>query len=236
MPATNATLQVTPSTRARLRAAAHHLIALDPADVRDRSAQEQYRIGATLWRHASYDRWDSSKGGHAIWRKEAMGPPALHSSPLQARGHWMRALACCLRTPAQAKAAAILWQTDCRTLLVGRAVTPSTYGCARYYDAGSVHSDPRISIKTGKDPRREYPLVLQAMIAAGVRPPTILHWADGIYRAANDVRTLYKLRMHESCWWRALSARDARAKLKPSAADRQWPEKATDLANDLSLQ
>ena len=236
MPATNATPQVTPSTRARIRAAAHHLMALDPADVRDRSAQEQYRIGVTLWRHASYDRWDSSKGGHAIWRKEAMGPPTLHSSPLQARGHWMRALVCCLRTPAQANAAATLWQVDCRSALRGRAVTPSVYGCARYYDAGSVHSDPRISIKTGKDPRREYPLVLQAMIAAGVRPPTILHWADGIYRAANHVRAVYKRRMGASLAASARREQDARAKLKPSAADRQWPEKATDLANDLSLQ
>ena len=232
MPPTN----LSAPKRARLEAAAHHLIALDPHEVEQRTAQEQYRIGATLWRHADYDRWDAGKGGHAIWRKEAMGPPTLHSSPLQARGHWMRALACCFRTPAQANAAATLWQTDCRALLVGCAVTPSTYGCARYYDAGSVHSDPRISIKTGKDPRREYPLVLQAMITAGVRPLTILHWADGIYRAANHVRALYKRRMDASLAASARREQDARAARSCTEADRQWPEKATDLANDISLQ
>ena len=224
------------SKRARLEAAAHHLIALDPHEVEQRTAQEQYRIGATLWRHADYDRWDAGKGGHAFWRKEAMGPARLHSSPLQARGHWMRGLALCLETPAQANAAAILWQTDCRSALRGRPVTPQRYGCARYYDAGIVHTDPRIRIKTGKDPGCEYPLVLQAMIAVGLRPLTILHWADGIYRAANDVRALYKRRMDACVDASARREQEARAKLKPSAADRQWPEKATDLANDFILQ
>jgi len=153
MPATDAT----PSTCARLRAAAHHLMALDPADVRTRTAPEQYRIGATLWRHASYDRWDAGKGGHAFWRKEHMGPPALRSSPLQARGHWMRALARCLHTPAQANAAATLWQHGSWHALRGQAVTPQQYGCARYYQAGvpehGGYNLPRISISTGKDQR-----------------------------------------------------------------------------------
>ena len=232
MPATN----LSAPKRARLEAAAHHLIDLDPHEVEQRTAQEQYRIGATLWRHASYDRWDSSKGGHAMWRKEAMGPPALHSSPLRARGHWMRALALCLKTPAQANAAAMLWQVDCRSALRGRTVTPSVYGCARYYDAGIVHTDARISIKTGKDPRREYPLLLQSMLVTGIRPLTILHWADGIYRAANHVRALYKRRMDASLAASARREQDARAARSCTAADRRWPEKATDLANDISLQ
>jgi len=69
-----------------------------------------------------------------------------------------------------------------------------------------------------------------------VRVLDILHWADGIYRAADDVRALYKCRMDVSLATGLQRQEDAWAEHKPTVADRQWPEKATDLTNDMGLQ
>lgn len=232
MPATDSATRITPSTRARLRAAAHHLMALDPADVRERTAEEQYRIGATLWRHAPY--------GYAFWRANPVGPPALHSSPLTTRGYWMTALGLCLATPKQARAVGTLWDLGSYKALRGQPITPQRYGCARYYQAGMPehggYSLPRIGIRISKDPRTECPLVLNAMLAAGVRIKDILHWADGIYRAYAHPLSLYRRRMRASIAITVEREKDHWKTRGLTAEDYQWDTKATDLANDMGLQ